>query len=67
MDEHDPPDQLIIAGRQVENVGRVEMVILIGAICALTRVKPAIKAGMKANMVWVEVSDNDDEDEERDT
>ena len=51
MDEHDPPDQLMIAGRQVEKVGKVEMVILIGAICALTRVNPAIKAGMKANMV----------------
>lgn len=51
MDIPDPPDQLMIAGRQVENVGRVEIVISVDVLCALTRVNPAIKAGMKANMV----------------
>ena len=51
MDIPDPPDQLMIAGRQVEKVGKVKIVILVDVICALTRVNSAIKAGMKANMV----------------
>ena len=51
MDIHDPPDQLMMAGRQVEKVGKVEIVILVDVLCALTRVNPAIKAEMKANMV----------------
>ena len=51
MDIHDPPDQLMIAGRQVEKVGKEEIVILVDVLCALTKVNPAIKAGMRANMV----------------
>jgi len=41
----------MIAGRQVEKVGKEEIVILVDVLCALTKVNPAIKAGMRANMV----------------
>jgi hypothetical protein len=38
------------------------MVILGDGLCALTKVNPAIKAGMKDNMVWADVSDDEGKD-----